>query len=340
MGSPMQRPFAVDDRADLTALGTSPAMRDVMAQVIQAADDRRHVLLQGEPGTDCESVAWEIYRRGRSSTPFVKVSYTSNSPEALELDLFGYHTSSRTGQGLERRMLERIAKGGLLHQALGGTIFLEHLAQMPARVQAKLARLFRDGEVVVISERAPAVFDVRAIVAVTDDYDQAVREGRVREDLHHFLSQLRIEIPPLRAHREDIPELATRILRDACREADLPPKTLSEPAEHLLSALPWRANARELRDLIHGLVLRVDTDVVELSDVLRLVPLGGSSPTISPGGGTLREARERFEREYIVAVLRQHHGRVPDAARALGIQRTNLYRKMRRLKLNQGGGRS
>jgi DNA-binding NtrC family response regulator len=319
--------------------GASPAMRSVLARVVDVAATRRHVLIGGEPGTDYEGVAREIHRRGSSSGPFVKVDYTSQSPEALELNLFGYHTAGRAGNGQERRTLERIAKGGLLHRAIGGTIFFEQLTEMPARVQAKLARLFRDGEVVVISDKRPLVTDTQAIAAVEDGYDDAVREGRVRDDLHRLFSRSRIDIPPLRDRREDIPLLARRSLEEVCRDANLPPKRLSESAAYLLSALPWSRNEFEFNDLLRKLAFRVESDTIDLPDVLGLVRLDGQSKPVALGG-TLREARDSFEREYITAVLKQHHGRVPDAARTLGIQRTNLYRKLRRLKLNQNGGKS
>jgi DNA-binding NtrC family response regulator len=331
-----ERAFA-GDGAGTSALGTSAAMQRVLARMIQAAGNGRHVLIGGEAGTDYEGAAREIHRRGSSSRgPFVKVVYTSNSPEALELDLFGYHTAGRSTQGQERRSLERIAKGGLLHQALGGIIFFEQLTEFPARVQAKLARVFRDGEVVVISERTPVTLDVRAIAAVGDDYDRALQEGRVRDDLHRVFSRARIDIPPLRERREDIPLLARQLLASICADSGLPSKGLSEAAEHVLAALPWERNVEELRELLSNLVFRASGPIVEIDEVLRLVTLGGPArPT--PLGGTLREAREGFERDYISAVLRQHGGSVPDAARMLGIQRTNLYRKMRKLKVGQQG---
>lgn len=315
-------------------------MRAVAEQVDQAAANRRHVLVAGEPGTDRERVARAIHRRSATGPgPFVKVACTSHSPEALELELFGYRTSGGGGSGHERRALERIAREGLLHQALGGTIFFEQLAVLPARVQAKLARALRDGEAVVVQEREAVALDVRVVAAVDEAYDQAVREGRVREDLHRLLSAIRIAVPPLRSRREDIPALARHFVAQFSREAGVTPRTLSESAEQLLAALPLVGNINELKDLSRNIMVKARGPVIELRDVLEVVPLDGRTPSVVLGG-TLKDARDRFERDYIRAVLELHHGRVPDAARTLGIQRTNLYRKLRQLKMNAHGSDS
>jgi len=309
-------------------------MRTVLEQVTHAAANRGHILITGEPGTGREMVAREIHKRSvQGKGGFVKIACASHSPEALELDLFGVHTGS-WGEVQEPSELERIAKGAQLHQALGGTLFFEHLPEMPSRVQARLARLFRDGEAVIVQERDAVSFNARAIAAVEQSYDEAVQEGRVRSDFHRLISTLRIELPPLRNRREDIPALTDFFLTSLCRQASVPVKSVSEPARQLLSALPWHGNALELKSLLEGLVHRVRKDVIGLEDVLATVQLDGRA---RPFGmlGTLREARARFERDYIAAMLEQHHGRVPDAAQALGIQRTNLYRKLRRLKVPQ-----
>lgn len=259
----------------------------------------------------------------------MKVASVTRGPEAQERDLFGCQ-SSRTG--VERRTLERIAKGGQLHDALGGTVFFEQLADLPGRLQARLARLFRDREARLFQERNTVGFDVRAIAAADGTYDQAVVEGRVRSDLHRLISTIRIEVPPLRDRREEIPGLARHFLSEIGRRSGTPPKALSEPALQLLTALPWPGNVRELETLLDGLVQQVRTDVIRLEDVLSSVQLDGRARPCG-GGGTLREARTRFEREYILAVLDQHSGRIAEAARKLGIQRTNLYRKLKRLKI-------
>jgi two-component system nitrogen regulation response regulator GlnG len=311
-------------------LACSLVMQSVLRQVATAADGGHHVLITGEPGTGREAIAREIHRRSASTGAFVKPTSPRSALEALERELFGFQ-SGRTGE--ERRNLERIARGGQLHQAMGGTVFFEHLSEIPGRIQTRLARLFRDREAMLIPDRTTVAFDVRAIVAGDPTYDQAVEEGRIRTELHRVISTIRIDVPPLRHRREDIPRLADHFLAAIGRRLDVPTKTLSEPALQLLTALPWPGNVRELERLLQGVAERVRADVIRLEDVLSSVQLDGRSIPAAAGGGTLREARARFEREYIAAALDQHSGRIPDAARMLGIQRTNLYRKLKRLKI-------
>ena len=317
-------------------------MRRVLEQVVRAAEGRGHILISGEPGTGREMIAREIHRRSPQALDgFVKIGCARRSEQDLELELFGYSTSKTAdanANNVERRALERIARDGRLHEALRGTVFFKHLPEMPSRLQARLARLLRDGEAVVVHERNHVNFGARAIASVDQNYDQAVAEGRVRADFHRLISTIRIELPPLRNRREDIPTLATFFVEELCRHASVAIKTISEPAQQLLTALPWHGNALELRSLLQGLVQRLRGDVIRLEDVLGHVHLDGRARPFAMDG-TLREARSRFERDYIAAVLEQHHGRVPDTARALGIQRTNLYRKLRRLKVRPKAGR-
>ena len=319
--------------------GPSIAMNLVLEQVTKAAAGQLHVLISGESGTGREMVAREIHRRSRSSSAgFAKLNCTVRPPHELEIELFGNVNASVDGRSDEGRGLERIARGCRLSDALGGTIFFEQLTHMPARVQARLARVLRAGEVIVFHQREPVPLNLRAIGSVEQNYDQAVDEGRIRDDLHGLMSGVRINLLPLRNRREDVPALATCFIDEYCRRSHLSAKTLSESARLLLSALPWHGNGTELRELMHGLVHRVRSEVIQLRDVLNAVEIDGRArPSVAHG--TLREARTAFEHEYIAAVLLQHHGRIPDAARTLGIQRTNLYRKLKRLRLTPSRGR-
>jgi two-component system nitrogen regulation response regulator NtrX len=181
----------------------------------------------------------------------------------------------------------------------------------------------------------PIDLDLRPMAGVDVDIDKAVQEGRVRDDLFRKLSVLRIDMPPLRNRREDIPALANFFLRDICSRQRLPPKTVSRPALSLIAALPWRGNAEELRGLLENVVRGIQGGRnIGLEDVLAHVRLDGGS-VVFQNGGTLKQARTEFEREYIASVLDQHHGRISEAARSLGIQRTNLYRKMRTLRIKK-----
>lgn len=326
------------DGADLYA--HSAAMRDVLALISRAATMRAGVIVQGEEGTGRQVAARAIHvQQGGDEKKFVAVDCAAHDGDELDGALFGTPHGPGGAKGdrgaLDARGLERVSRSARLHEALGGTLYLQNIADAPARVQARLARVLRDREA-ILSETGEAVgFDVRPMAGVDVGIDGAVQEGRVREDLYRRLSVIRIDMPPLRSRREDIPALANYFLREICASQRVPPKTLSRSALSLIAALPWRGNAVELRTLLESVVGAVEGGrAIALEDLLAHVRLDGG-PAVLSNGGTLKQARCRFEREYIAAVLEQHHGRISEAAQALGIQRTNLYRKMRSLKVSR-----
>jgi DNA-binding NtrC family response regulator len=319
--------------------GSSVAMRKIVELLPRVAPSRCPILLYGERGTGREMLARAIHGHGRrGDAPFVAVDCSSSTPQELEHELFGFVSQRRTDGQDERRSVERLTRQSKLFQASGGTLFLMNIAEMPMRVQGKLHRLLRDREAVVAQDKEREELDVRPIVAVEPGFESAVEEGRLRRDLYERLSLIRIELPPLRHRREDVPFLASHFLKEICRGSGTPIKTLTRSAVTLLAALPWRGNAPELRALLERLVLLTPHGSIRREDVLAQVRLAGSE-IASTGGTTLRDARLRFERDYIAAVVRQHHGRMGDAAAALGIQRTNLYRKLRQLSVMRQGRR-
>jgi DNA-binding NtrC family response regulator len=312
----------------------SAVMRDITALIARAATMRAGVLIRGEEGTGRQVAARAIHGLQNGSTgAFVTVNCAAHDTEELDAALFG--TAARSPNGDSSRGLERVSRHGLLHEALGGTIYLQNVAEAPTRVQARLARVLRDREALLMENGESISLDIRPMAGVDPGFDSAVEEGRVRDDLFRRLSVIRIDMPPLRSRREDIPALANYFLREICASLHVPPKTLSRPALSLISALPWRGNAVELRTLLEGVVTGLQGGRgIGLEDVLAHVRLDGGSVVFSDGG-TLKQARARFEREYIAATLEQHRGRISDAAKALGIQRTNLYRKMRSLRVTR-----
>jgi two-component system, NtrC family, nitrogen regulation response regulator NtrX len=317
----------------------SPSMRDVSALIARAATMRAGVLIRGEEGTGREIVARAIHgARPSPAGAFVQVDCAAFDAEQLEAALFG---SQRSPHGDAFRGLQRVSRHSRLYAAQGGTLYLQNVAEAPARAQARLARLLRDREA-ILSETGEAVdLDVRPMAGVNTRFEHAVEEGRVRDDLLRRLSVVHIDMPPLRTRREDIPALANYFLREICAAQRVPPKTLSRAALSLLAALPWRGNAAELRAVVESIVTGLTGGRgIGLDDVLAHVRLDGGAAAVS-NGSTLRQARSRFEREYIASVLEHHHGRISEAAKALGIQRTNLYRKMRSLRVvNERGKQS
>jgi len=313
----------------------SPSMRDVTALISRAASMRAGVTIRGEDGTGRQVVARAVHAAQPKPGEFVTVDCAAFDADGLETELFGRAALTRSGHGDGSHGLERISRHGCLHAAAGGTLYLKNIAEAPTRVQSRLARLLRDREAVLVETAETLPFDLRPMAGVDPGIDAAVTEGRVRDELFRRLSVIRIDMPPIRNRREDIPALANHFLREICRERHVPPKTLSRPALSLIGALPWRGNAVELRTMLEAIVSGLAGGRgIGLEDVLAQVKLDGGSAAFSERG-TLRQARARFEREYIAHVLEQHRGRISDAAKALGIQRTNLYRKLRALRLDR-----
>jgi DNA-binding NtrC family response regulator len=304
----------------------SAAMRQVLDAVRAAAVVRRSLIVCGEPGSGRAFVARAIHTLAGTHGDFVRVD-CSMPPGELEHVLFG--TAARIDDGRSAGA-ERVTAESAVHRAHGGTLFLANLTEAPARIQVRLSRLLRDREAHVDDRDRAKDLDVRTIIAVEPDMDAAIADGRIRRDLIDRFIPPRIDVPPLNRRREDIPLLAVHFMRRAAEERGVAARTFSRASLSVMSALPWHGNARELRDLVDRLSHSIARPVVQLDDVLDHVRLDGLSSRID-SGISLRDAKARFERECITAVLIRHHGRVGEAAKALGIQRTNLYRKVRQL---------
>jgi two-component system nitrogen regulation response regulator NtrX len=318
----------------------SPLMREVVGHIQKAAASTAGVMVSGEPGTGRGFVARAIHAcAGPDGAPFVSVDGHAVLAAEAERAIFGVPGNGH-GNVAPRppRAPEVVYSGSFLHDSLGGTVFFRHLEGLPARVQARLATLLRDREFVERPRGEALPFTARPVAAVDPDYQSHVEDGRVRLDLHRRFAEFRIAMPALRERRDDIPGLAQFFVAHACREHGTSEKTLDDGAQAVLSAMPWRGNSRELRVLLEGLVRSTPDGAITLQvllDHISLMGPGGEHPGL---GEPLRVARARFEREYIAAVVAQHHGRIPDAAKSLGIQRTNLYRKLRALRLARPDG--
>ncbi|MDE3153772.1 MAG: sigma-54-dependent Fis family transcriptional regulator [Acidobacteriota bacterium] len=305
-------------------VGDSPAVRLLLQGLLQAAAGQGAVLLVAEPGSDVESLARQIHLRSRlAAGPFVAVDCSGRDPLELGRTLFGHGAPAGDPPGVE--LVDRESHLAL---AAGGTLLLRDADELPAPAQDRLARIARDGELRTTAQEAP--FRTRLIAACTPGLEAQAERGRFRPDLYRRLSAARIEVPPLRRRREDLGAIATRLAEEICQVAGVAPKAFTQTALALLGALPWPGNLRELRSLMARLVTSVDAPTIRLEDLLAHLRLEATPAHPTPPG-SLREARLRFEREYIASVLQRHHWRVGDAARALGIQRPNLYRKARQL---------
>ena len=318
-------------------IARSAAMVEAVAGLEQALVADGGVIIRGEAGTGGDVFARAIHlassagvcavgdllaRAIETPTPNGKpfVLFDCAVANAVERRLFGSDADRPWPEALEQ-----IGDTAALSEALGGTLVLQNLCDLPSRLQTRLARILRDGEVRVAATEKPQRVDLRPIALVDANDDE-----RVNPDLRRQLSQTVITLPPLRERREDLPALIRLQLNDICAGLNLPPKRASKQAVALLSALPWPGNLPELDGLLRVLVLKVPERAIRQEDVLANIRLQGG-PTTLMYGGTLKQARARFEREYVASVLAQHHGRMSEAAKTLGIQRTNLYRKVRQL---------
>jgi DNA-binding NtrC family response regulator len=319
---------------DWPVFAQSPAMRHALDAAGAAARARGGVSLCGEPGSGRELLARTIHALADpdGAAPFVGVECASDVPRDVERRLFGSAVDPQVDAPSGRAAC--LGEDAALLAARGGTLFLANVVELPGRVQAALARLLRDREALAADGRTVVELDLRVMAAFDPDVDGAVADGRLRGDLLDRLSQTRVDLPALRRRREDIPLLAAWFLARACGDADVPPKSFSRSALALLAALPWYGNADELRSLVDLAVQTVAQPVIQLDDLLEHASLDGMSARIE-AGVSLRDAKARFERDCITAVLRRHHGRVGEAAKALGIQRTNLYRKVRQLNVSR-----
>jgi two-component system nitrogen regulation response regulator NtrX len=312
-------------------------MVEAVAGLEQALVADGGVIIRGEAGTGGDVFARAIHLASSAGvcavgdllaraletptpngTPFVL--FDCAVANAVERRLFGSDADRPWPEALEQ-----VGDTSALSEALGGTLVLENLCDLPSRLQMRLARILRDGEVRVAATEKPQRVDLRPIALIDANDDE-----RVNPDLRRQLSQTVITMPPLRERREDLPALIRLQLNDICGGLNLPPKRASKQAVALLSALPWPGNLPELDGLLRMLVLKVRERVIRQEDVLANIRLQGG-PTTLMYGGSLKQARARFEREYVASVLAQHHGRMSEAAKTLGIQRTNLYRKVRQL---------
>jgi two-component system nitrogen regulation response regulator NtrX len=304
-------------------LGCSAAIVRVQELVRRAAIADGGVLMTAEPGTAVECVARELHQRSRyASGPYVAVECAGADASAIDRLLFGPpHGSAPTD-------LEAISPIGKVATALGGTLFLQDVTDLPAGTQARLTRIVRDGEVRIDGVRAAT--NLRLIASASPGIDADVHAHRFRTDLYRRLTAVRIDLPPLRERSEDVPAIAARMLEDCCASDGLPARTFTQTALALLGALHWPGNFRELHDAIGRVVAATPAAVIQVEHLLPAVQLlRGPAPFVP--AGNLREARLRFERDYIGAVLQHHGWRMADAAATLGIQRPNLYRKARQL---------
>jgi len=306
--------------------GHSPAITRVQELVRRAASLDVGVLLTAERGADVDAVARELHARSRrAAAPYLMVECDDADAARLAQLLFGSTAAAAPAGAAD---LESIAPDSRIAAARGGSLFLQDVAELPAAVQARIARIARDGEVVIDGE--PVATDVRFIASASPAIDADVQTHRLRTDLFRRLAGVRIDLPPLRERQEDVPGIATRMLESFAAERGMPPRAFTQAALALVAAVTWPGNLFELQAAIARVASEPGDHDIQVEHVLPALHLQRAPARFTPTGN-LREARLRFERDYISAVLQHHAWRMGDAAQTLGIQRPNLYRKARQL---------
>jgi two-component system, NtrC family, nitrogen regulation response regulator NtrX len=304
---------------------TGDLMRKVMAQVERVAASESRVCILGETGTGKELVARTLHERSpRASGPFVTLNCAAVPAELIESELFGHEKGSFTGAAARHV--------GKFEQAEHGTIFLDEIGDMPLPMQAKLLRVLEEGEVERIGGDKPISVDVRVVVATHRNLEALVRDGKFRQDLFHRVYVFPLLLPPLRERREDIPQLVNHFAQQVCAQNNWKPILFTPEAIEALSAHSWPGNVRELRNVVERVTLLATDDHVTLETVRLALPaapkgLASSANSSAP----LADRVQNFEREVIIAELKRHSYHITNAAKALGLERSHLYKKAEQL---------
>ncbi|HJQ39112.1 MAG TPA: sigma-54 dependent transcriptional regulator [Thermoanaerobaculia bacterium] len=300
-------------------VGESEPMKQLEQQVRSAAASHSRVLITGENGSGKEIVARTLHRLSpRADQPFVDVNCAAIPEELIESELFGHRKGAFTGAIDDRK--------GKFELADGGTLFLDEVGDMSLKTQAKVLRVLQEQTFQRVGGQQTIKVDVRVIAATNKTLANEIEAANFRSDLYYRLNVIPIEVPPLRARGNDVVLLAEYFLRRFAAEIGQPRKKLSNGAAAKLKAYHWPGNVRELRNVAERLAILLANDTIEPEDV----QLGArvEEPAQIAANLTLKEARDEFEKQYILARLREYAGNVSRAADALGVERSNLYRKL------------
>jgi two-component system nitrogen regulation response regulator NtrX len=285
-------------------------MERVMAQLKRVAASETRVCILGETGTGKELAARTLHALSqRCDGPFVTLNCAAVPAELIESELFGHEKGAFTGAGSRH--------SGKFEQASDGTIFLDEIGDMPLAMQAKYR---------------PVAVDVRVLVATHRDLEARVRDGAFRQDLFHRIYVFPLRLPPLRERTEDIPALIQHFATQVALQNAWKPTPFTPEAVEALQGQPWPGNVRELRNMVERLMLLTTSSKVDLDTVQMVLP--GSSRAVAVHGGALAEQVQAFERDTILAALKQHHGNISQAAKSLALERSHLYKKAEQVGLD------
>src|SRR5260221_7407466 len=303
---------------------TGEAMRRIMAQVERVAASESRVCILGETGTGKELIARTIHDKSpRKAGPFVTLNCAAVPAELIESELFGHEKGSFTGAAARHT--------GKFEQAHHGTLFLDEIGDMPLTMQAKLLRVLEEGEVERVGADRPMQVDVRVVVATHRNLEALVKQGSFREDLFHRVYVFPVMLPPLRERLEDIPPLVDHFARQGAEQNGWKPISFQASAIDELKRYHWPGNVRELRNVVERLMLLAGDGHFDRSSVGVGLPAAAGVVVSGASTGTLAERVESYERELLLAELKRHKFHMTEAAKAMGLERSNLYKKCQQL---------
>jgi Nif-specific regulatory protein len=309
---------------EVEIIGTSSAMRKVITQLDKVVDTRVTVLIEGETGTGKELIAAAVhYRSRRRDKLFVAQNCAALAESLLESELFGHKKGSFTGATDEKK--------GLFEIADGGTLFLDEITETPMSLQSKLLRALQEGEIRPVGATASKHVNVRIVAATNRTLEEEVARGRFREDLYYRLKVFPIRLPPLRERREDIPLLCAHFLERYADEIGKPVAGFTQQTLELLVSYNWPGNVRELQNEVQRLVIQLEPGAFATPELLspRIRQVEGLVGRAGVTKGTLKEMMDSVEKFFLLEALREHNNNKTNAAKALGITREGLHKKLR-----------
>ncbi len=314
-----------------TLVFSGETMRRVMAQIERVAASETRVCIYGETGTGKELVARTLHEKSpRAAGPFVTLNCAAVPAELIESELFGHEKGSFTGAAQRHT--------GKFEQAHRGMLYLDEIGDMPVAMQAKLLRVLEEGEVERIGSDKPTAVDVRVVVATHRNLEQLVERGEFRRDLYHRVVVFPVQLPPLRARREDLPALVEHFARQVSAQNGWKPAAFSAAAIEALQEYAWPGNIRELRNVVERLLLLAGSEV-GAEDVRLALPVSPAAAGMGqklPGiegaaSGPLAQRVQAFERAQVLAELERNGRQITQTAKALGLERSHLYKKCQQL---------
>ena len=308
-------------------IGESRETNELLKQIEKVASTNAKVLITGETGVGKELVAWSIHHNcDRRSANYIKVNCAAIPSELLESELFGHTKGSFTNAHED--------KIGKFEAANGGTLFLDEIGDMDSRLQSKILRVLEDNEIEKVGSNQPKKVDVRIITATNKNINALVENGTFREDLYHRINVVRINVPPLRERKNDILPLVYHFIKQFSESYNKKVKSISRQGESILKNLHWPGNVRELKNVVEKLVIFTSSEEISGEQILHVIE-SSESLDFDDEIKDLKAARSDFEKDYILKALEQHDWKIVETADSLGIDRTNLFKKMRKYRIEK-----